>query len=240
MEATTQTEERLLSESQDGEVQDGGAPEETLVDMLNLYEGMTIEVLTLDNKLTFVGKVMRFNGTTITIRDSVGRELPPVLYNKEIKLRCFQGADTLVMHGQVCGSNRQIWKVDRLKNMFVEEKRAFFRQGVNLTVQVVCERLGEDARQCRVLDVSAGGLLLRSREPFEEGDLLSVDGVRVVKEEAPFSFLCRVRGVRPGDWSGRLFGCQFTELASKEEDRLLRAIFTAQRRDIQNKKDFEG
>lgn len=230
MEATPQTENR-----QAGTIQE--EPEQA--DTPDLYAGMTVEVLTLENKLTFVGKVTRFNGTTLTIRDSAEQELPPVVYNKAIKLRCFQGTNTLVIHGQVCGSNGKIWKVDRLKNMFVAEKRAFFRQPVNLSVQVLCERLGDEPKRCHVLDVSAGGLLLRSREPYEAGDQLTVTDARIVKEEAPFSFNCRVQGIRPGDWSGHLVGCAFEALAPKEEDRLLRAIFTAQRQAIQHKKDYE-
>ena len=72
--------------------------------------GMMVEALTLNNQLTFVGKVERFGSNgAVTIRESTGQELPPVLYNKEIKLRFFQGERTMVLHGKICGSGCGSW-----------------------------------------------------------------------------------------------------------------------------------
>ena len=44
-----------------------------------------------------------------------------------------------------------------------------------------------------ILDVSAGGLLLTSRESYEVEDELSVTNARIVEELDPFAFQCRVR-----------------------------------------------
>ena len=212
---------------------------------LDLRPGMTVEVLTMNNNTTFLGKVEEFVGGALTIRESAGRELPPVLYNKEIKLRCFQGTDTVVLQGKICGSTRWIWRVDRLESKFVSEKRNFFRQHVSIEAQVECIQRspvepelnrGQGKSNCQIKDVSAGGILLSSREAFQMGDRLSVTDAAIAPGEAPFSFICRVqRAVQePG---GSLCGCAFEALPEKEQERLLRVIFIVQRKELQMKKE---
>lgn len=203
--------------------------------------GMVVEVLTLNNQLTFVGKVERYSSSgTVTIRESSGLELPPVLYNKEIKLRFFQGEKTLVLHGKICGSTQWMWKLDQLENKFVTEKRAFFRQHVSTATPASCtHRMGKKkgTAPCKILDVSAGGLLISSREEYENGEELSINNASIVEEVEPFSFQCKVRRVGEKEVGVRPYGCQFTSLPPKEQDRLLRAIFIAQRKEIQSQKE---
>ena len=210
-----------------------------------LRDGMLVEVLTMTNQTTFVGRVEQYTGGVLTIRESMGRDLPPVLYNREIKLRFFLKQTNLVLQGQVCGSSREIWKVDRLKKQYVEEKRAFFRQHVKLEAQAQCiERSKEEPdlsrgvklSPCKVLDVSAGGFQISSREPFQVGDRLLVKDVTITPEVGPFSFTCRVQRVRQEE-SNFLCGCQIETLPDKEQDRLVQAIFIAQRKEIQVQKE---
>ncbi|MCI8539661.1 MAG: PilZ domain-containing protein [Oscillospiraceae bacterium] len=226
---------------------------ETPQEVWNLYPGMMIEVLTLDNKLTFVGKAEKFQNGTLTIVESRGQEVPPVLYNKEIKLRCFQGEKTLVLQGQICGSSKWLWKVDRLESKFKSEKRSYFRQHVDLETKARCVRHAPPKNGAlpkksakpssswamgKIMDVSAGGLLLNTREPYEAGDKLSIVNVSVVKEVEAFNFNCVIQRVVAGDAGTYLCGCKFEGLTSKEQDRLLRAIFIAQRKEIQHKKEL--
>lgn len=221
------------------------------LDTLDIREGLMVEVLTMTNQLTFLGKVERYSSNGIlTIQEAKGGELPPVLFNKEIKMRLFWGEKNVVLRGKICGSTRWMWRVDRLESQFTEEKRAFFRQNVDLEAEAKCIKRAENSEEvtakvhwgkvkpghCQVLDVSAGGLLIRSRDIFRSGDQLLVSGVVIVSEEMPFTFSCRVRRVREEPGSS-LYGCQFEALSQREQDRLLRAIFIAQRREIQNQKE---
>lgn len=203
--------------------------------------GMMVEALTLNNQLTFVGRVERFGSNgAVTIRESSGQELPPVLYNKEIKLRFFQGERTMVLHGKICGSTQWMWKLDHLENKFVVEKRGFFRQHVKVSASAICTpKRGEKrtSAPCTILDVSAGGLLLSSRETYEVEDELSVTDACIVEELEPFVFQCRIRRVGERVRGSVPYGCQFTALSSREQDRLLRAIFIAQRKEIQTQKE---
>lgn len=222
------------------------AEEVTFADELDIRPGMTVEVLTLDNRLTFVGRVDRFNGRSIVIRESRGGELPPVVYNKEIKLRFFQGQDSLVLHGKICGSSRAIWKLDRLEGRSAKEQRTFFRQRISRDIKAVCTRLdGPEGREgetlpCQILDVSAGGLLMSSHTQYEMGDQLRIDDLRLAPEMDTFTFNCRVRRVGKREMGRIRYGCQFDTLPPREQDRLLRAIFIVQREEIRTQKERDG
>lgn len=210
---------------------------------LPLTPGMMVEVMNRSNKLIFVGKVEQYESGSLVIRESSDLQLPPVLFNNEIKMRFYTGTGTLVLFGQICGSSQYIWKVDRLRSAFAEEKRAFFRQPVDLATLVSCIRPGgggkssSGGQDCHILDISAGGLLISTRGEFFPGDRLSVAKVRIVPEEQPFSFTCVVQRAVKAEWGWNLYGCQLERQPEKEQDRLLRAIFIAQRRDIQTQKE---
>lgn len=237
MEPTTQTEQAEQAE-QTEEVQ--------FTDELDIHPGMTVEVLTLDNRLTFVGKVDRFSGRAIVIRESRGGELPPVLYNKEIKLRFFLGQDSLVVHGKICGSSRTIWKLDRLESRSAKEQRAFFRQRMSPNVKAVCTKMNGselqrgEALSCQILDVSAGGLLMSSHTRYEVNDHLQITDLRLAQGMEPFTFNCQVRRVREWEMGQIRYGCQFDTLPLKEQDRLLRAIFIVQRESIRTQKERDS
>lgn len=211
-----------------------------------LRPGMTVEVLTLENRLFFVGKVDSVRGGAVILRQARGDELPPVMYNREIKLRFFQGKDSRVLHGKVCGSTELIWKVDRLESKFLKEQRAFFRQRISVSVEGKCFRrssrgiVARESRPCQVLDVSAGGLLLLCEEAFEVGDRMALSGIRLASGMAPFSFNCQVRRVGGRELGMVRYGCQLEALPPKEQDRLLQAIFAVQREEIRRQKEREG
>ena len=90
---------------------------------------------------------------------------------------------------------------------------------------------------CTVLDVSAGGILIASQEEYQQGDRLSILGVRLTRTEDAFNFNCYVRRVGGREMGFIRYGCQFETLSSREQDRLLRAIFTVQREEIRRQRE---
>lgn len=207
---------------------------------------MTVEVLTMENRLNFLGRVDSFRNGAVILRDAKGDELPIAMYNKEVKLRFFQGEGNTVLYGKVCGSTKLIWKVDRLENKFIKEQRAFFRQRISLKTEGVCSRRAYNKVKatrpapCQVLDVSAGGVLIVSEMEYDVNDHLSISGVHLVEGADAFSFICQVRRVGEKEPGGIRYGCQFETMPPKEQDRLLRAIFTVQREEIRRQKEREG
>lgn len=208
----------------------------------DLHPGMTVEVMTPENRLLFVGRVNTIFDGAVSIREANGDNLSMVLVNKPLKLRFFRDQDRLVLRGQVCGSTLKLWKIDRLENAFTQEQRAFFRQSISVELEAQCGRrpgAGGPAKltfPCQVLDISAGGMLISSKEEFREGDYLYITGINLAAGEPAFTFNCQVR--RAGVWKKGVirYGCQFVALSLKEQDRLLRAIFTVQREEIRKRK----
>lgn len=207
-----------------------------------LRPGIAVEVLTAEDQLSFVGRVDSLRGDAVIIRESKGDELPPVMYNKEVKLRYFRDTGNVVLRGKICGSTALIWKVDRLESTFAKEQRAYFRQRISPHAPAKAFRrssrgvVSREGYPCEVVDVSAGGLLITSEEVYKEGDRLIVAGARLVAAMDPFGFECKVRRVGTREAGATRYGCQFESLGLKEQDRLLRAIFTVQREEIRSKK----
>ena len=221
-------------------------PREELVtsNEFGLATGMVTEVMTLENRLIYVGKVSKVGGSAVYIREINDDELPMVLVNKELKIRFYREEDNVVLRGKVCGSTMRMWKVDRLQSAFTKEHRAFFRQSISVAVAAQCgKRTTRGGRPnvmfpCQVLDISAGGMLLSCGEVYAEGNYLLVTDVGLLADEPPFSFNCVVR--RSGEWKKGVtrYGCQFVALSAKDQDSLLRAIFTIQREEIRKRKVF--
>ena len=235
------SEEEVPEEKQVAQI--AQAVEELPQEEFDIHAGMRVDVLTLQNRLTFIGKVESYRGGAMVIRDARDYDLPPVVYNKEVRLRFAQGKKSLVLQGRVCGSNTQIWKIDRLESKFTKEQRIYFRQSLSTNPPATCYRRsvsgkpGTRPARCEILDISAGGVLIKCREKYEVGDYLMVSGVSLTEKERAFSFACQIR--RVGDMVETYinYGCQFETLSSKEQDRLLRAIFTVQREEIRKQRE---
>ena len=205
-------------------------------------QGAAVEVMTPENRLLFVGKIEALQEGAVCIRDTNDDTLPMVLVNKDLKLRFFTDRGSVVLQGKVCGSTMRMWKVDRLRSVFTQEHRAFFRQSISVEIMAQCgKRTARGGRPnalfpCQVLDISAGGMLLSCKEIYAEGDLLLVADVPLLEGAPVFSFNCLVR--RSGEWKKGVvrYGCQFVALTARDQDRLLQAIFAIQRAEIRKRK----
>lgn len=208
---------------------------------LNIRDGSMIEILTKDNRLELLCRVVNYTGDMITIQSAQGQDLPPALYNRDVKMRVSQNGVNSIILGKVCGSTKKFWKIDRLQKTTVSEKREYFRQPLRAPAKVQCLKRSPQAPKlsrgvslsaCTVLDVSAGGIMIRSSEPFQLGDRLLITDARIGNEQ-PFRFTCYVQRVENVAGRDAQFGCQFEPMDRREEDRLLRAIFFLQRQEIQ-------
>lgn len=205
-------------------------------------QGAAVEVMTPDNRLLFVGKIEAIQENAVRIREANDDTLPMVVVNTDLKLRFFTDTGNVVLYGKVCGSTMRMWKVDQLRTAFAKENRAFFRQSVSVGISAQCgKRPAKGGRPnvlfpCQVLDISAGGILISCKEVFAEGERLLVTDASLLAGEPNFQFDCMVR--RGGAWNKGVahYGCQFVTLSAREQDRLLRAIFTIQRQEIRKRK----
>lgn len=197
-----------------------------------LHSGMLAQVLSMDDRRLFTAEVEVLGPDMLQLRDEGGDTVPRIEYNTKLKLRLFrQNEWSLALRGQICGSTEEFWRLDRLEELQMKEKREYFRQKSQVEAQVWSQRSTEPS-ECQVLDISAGGALIRCQENFLVAQLIRLSNVRLVAGEEPFHFNCRVvRAVTSGSYTN--YGCQFESLSAKEEDRLMRAILALQRKSLQ-------
>lgn len=217
--------------------------------------GSRCELRSNDNSLIFLGRIRQFDGKAITVYSATGKELPPVIFNTEFKIIIrVPGRSAQVWKGQIVGSATGFWKLDHLVRFTYAEHRSTFRQPISISAKV-CRTSDPEARRklmtyheemleeekrgapldCRVLDISLGGLQLRCRERYERGEWLEVTQLRLLPGNEPAFML--VGQVCWADRAGSaefLFGLRFAPMRMREQDRLCSAIFALQRLDLQS------
>ena len=225
-------------DEEDGEETEEEPEARRPAEQFDIPTGAMMEVVDLNNRLIFIGRVESYAKGELVIQEVSGLEVPPVIYNDEYKLRCFQG----------CGSSKELWKLDRLHKQFSAEQRSYFRQQVKIACRAALIREPqpdengqmvqpeEKPVKGELLDISAGGLLLKSKETFREGDRLMIREVRILPYLPPFSFTCQIRRARQEKYYS-LYGCEFQGMTVRDQDRLFQAIFDIQRQEIRERRD---
>lgn len=230
MEKKLEQEERLQKEKQ--------LPE--------LLPGMRLEVMTMENRLIFMGQIDWVKEDAIQLRDCSGRELPYVEYNSKIKLRGFWQAHPVFIEGMIGGSSKTFWRIDRLHTLQINEQRGYFRQNVKLDATIMCinEAFGEgnmeDAAKkipvpCYVANISASGAMVIAKSVFAEGDWVYLMDMHLLPDEKPFAFTCIVRRAIQRD-NGMEYGCEFCDLESKDRERLIQSILKLQRQELKSRR----
>lgn len=205
-----------------------------------LCPGMKVEVLTMENHLIFVGRMEAAGKGVLRLRRETGDPLPQVLYNSKIKLRGFRrDSQPLFLCGTVRENTRDFWQLENVELLQDRENRNFFRQSTDLDA---CVRpnghrgAGWETADCKVLDISAGGARILTKNVYQEGDFFQLEAA-LLPNELPFSITCQVLRVVPKGGSKYEYGCRFEALEEKERQRLLRAIFTIQRKMLHAQRD---
>ena len=211
-----------------------------------LPEGLRIEVLKYNGDLFFVGSLewAREGVYQVTAEDE--SELPCIEYGTQVKLRGRNKNEAIFVEGTIVGSSDEMWRIEQTKTVRGMDKRAFFRQNAKIDAMVTCAnelRDGEEGApntslgECftgTIMNLSAGGAQIVTGASFEKDDWVSVFDAELVPDEEPFSFLCVIR--RRGEWEEDktkfVYGCEFLEMGTAEQDRLLKAILTLQRKEI--------
>lgn len=205
---------------------------------LEFSAGTRVEVLTVENHLLFVARMRVVEGNIIELRRDTDDPLPQALYNSRMKIRGFQkNSQPFCLVGTVGRSSREFWQIENLEVLQTRENRGFFRQNTDLDARVMpsghYRGLTRELVECKVLDISAGGARVLSRNVYMEGDRFQLQVE--LPEERPFSVTCQVLRVTPRKGYKYEYGCKFEGLSEQEQQRLLRAVFTIQRKILQAK-----
>ena len=203
--------------------------------------GMRLEVVTTENKLIFVGQIEWIKEDTIQIVDVTGVDLPYVQYNSPVKLRGFYHSRAMFLEGQIKGSSRKFWRVDRLKTLQTREQRGYFRQNISRTARVMClneifggQQVGNARKKepvdCQVANISATGVMLLMQEEYQVGDWLWLMDLVLEPGEKPLSMTCIVQRAVAREGI-REYGCEFYDLEQVDRERLIQSILDLQKKE---------
>lgn len=209
-------------------------------DFPDLYSGMKVEVLTPSNALIFVGRLRLSGPNQVDILGESGGFLPRGVYNQPVKLRCFlRDGDTLTLNGTVGPNDPKFWRVEKLESLQSSEHRSFFRQNIGVEGQIF-PATGQKY-PCKVLDISAGGARVLSAKLLQLEEVFRLEASFLPTEE-PFALSCRikrtiVRAETASPMKKFEYGCQFVDVPSREQERLLQVIFTLQRKVLRARRE---
>ncbi len=217
-----------------------------LTDLIERFPNMRVEVLSSpQGHLLFVGKIDGIKNNSIQVSDVDGEKVPPVEYNTPVKLRGNTGSSMILLDGKVSGSAEQFWLVDQFGLLNSSNRRSYFRQNINLQakamlVNAILEVEGQKTSrnpsyiECQIQNISAVGVMFASKENFQKGDKLCLKNVVLVSEEPPIDLNCIVR--RRVERSNFIeYGCEFYDMDTKDQDRLIKEIFILQRTELRAK-----
>lgn len=206
---------------------------------LSEYSGMRVEVLTPENELLVMAK--------LAIAPGGHMELQPLSkFNLErtqddeplpVKLRGFDMEQQKAVHMEcmITQSTDSYMLITRLKITSKDNDRAFFRQGMEASGEIVqIGRVGASpVIRCEVVNISAGGACIRTNEAYDMGDKLMLKlnlNLTPDQETVPLPCLvCRVVERRKGQFE---YGCRFINLNEATENQIVKAIMELQRKRI--------
>ena len=129
------------------------------------------------------------------------------------------------------------WRVEQLRHERSENDRAFYRQRTDSRgTAVMLGRVGQAgasvAYPCDIVNISAGGVCIRTRIKYPLGALLQLRFELIPGQPIP-PLRCQVLRVTPGQYTGFEYGCKFIDLSNSLEDTLAQAIIELQQRRLQ-------
>ena len=208
-----------------------------MVDLSDGYVGSSCVIKAKNNDLITMGVMHRIGKNFIDIGSS-RNELPSIPYNLLVKIEIYNtqiGFKVLI--GRVYLSSPKLARVIDLNEATNDERREYFRISTRDTGVIYNCMRGDDIRdmeeestdynglKVHLVDISLGGLMFRSREVFKVNDRFNIV---IPAMGDSMLFTCEVRRSvdRPDGEFG--YGCEFMEMATKQEDLLYRYILKRQ------------
>ena len=216
-----------------------------MVELLDGYVGSSCVIKAKNNDLISMGVLHPIGKNFIDVGSS-RNELPGIPYNLIIKLEIYNtqlGFKVLI--GRVYLSSPKLVRIVELNEATNGERREYFRistrdEGIiyncirgNDTLDMGEESEDYNGLKVRLVDISLGGLMFCTREEFKVNDRFNIvipamgDSMLFVCEVRRL-FICEIRRWVERPEGGYGYGCEFVEMATKQEDLLYRYILRRQ------------
>lgn len=205
----------------------------------------------MENEFLALGRVGSFQLAEKTLEivacDDV--EMPNAPYATKVKVSVFtKKRGFLVLEGFTYITHKSFWRLYDVSSLGENERRAYFRLKAFSSAEVEAisppsapAEAAEAAKafSCVVTSISVSGMLIAIDDPncrYGVGSVLHVKSFTVGQTGQSFTLKCRVMRTDRHDKLGRLFGCAFIDLSTKEIERLCQAIFAQERIEIRRKR----
>lgn len=208
-----------------------------MVDLPDGYVGSSCVMKAKNNDLISMGVLHRIGKNFIDIGSS-RNELPTIPYNLLVKVEIYNTQlGFRVLIGRVYLSSPKLARITDLNEATNDERREYFRistrdQGIiynfmRMDGESETEEPDTDYNglKVRLVDISLGGLMFRSKEEFRVDDKFNIV-IPAMGDTMLFSCEVRRQVERPDGEYG--YGCEFMDMATQQEDLLYRYILKRQ------------
>ena len=209
------------------------APEETAPGFLD-FSGMQVEVLSSEDSLLFTARFSVSDSGKAKLWQASEGFVPPFEPPLPVKLRGYFEHDKKAVHfeGEASLAQENLWDLENLRLVSEENDRAFFRENTKLAGEArLVGWVGAESKPCDVINLSAGGVCIRSAEEYQKGDKLLLTAALHEGAE-PVTLLCEVRRVTPKNNGQSEYGCRFVDLDGFREDQIVETIMELQRQKL--------
>ena len=225
----------LFSHKKQDKNQGKGAPApENPATNLIIFSGMQVEVLNMEDGLLFTARLSISDNGNAKLWQSSEGFVPPFEPPLPVKLRGYFDQDKKAVHLEANASLAQesLWNLEDLRLVSEENDRAFFRENTKLAGDVRrVGWVGAESKPCDVVNLSAGGVCIRSEEDYQKDDKLLLTTTLHEGAEA-VTLLCEVRRVTPKNNGQAEYGCRFVDLDGSREDQIVETIMELQRQKL--------
>ena len=208
-----------------------GGSDESLLD----YSGMRVEVLDAEGQMLFTARLSVSEGGLVQLYQQSDGPAGEGLEPFPVQLRGYHTTQNKAVHmtGTAFWVSDGLWRVDQFRVTGKDNDRAYYRQGIDTGGELV--RLGslgsEPAASCEVVNISVGGVCVRTDREFAAGDRVLLRS-RLLPNQNLAPLICEVKRIsekRKGQFE---YGCQFVDLNPAQEDQIAKAILELQRQRI--------
>lgn len=220
---------------------DGPEPSEEpekkeILEELEVYSGIRVEVTTFDDQLLFAAKLMDIKKDTAELYQYSETGTPQDDGPLHVKIRGYSAhrRKAIYMEGVMTPELKHMWRVEDLEIKKVENDRAFFRLNMDTdAVLTLPDEPDTAGKICKVLNVSMGGVCIFTEDEYCLESRFRLR-FKLLEGGHEFDLPCEVLRITDKDGKGYEYGCQFLEISEGDQQRIIQSMYAIQskRKDI--------